>query len=239
MLHGTAPFDDKSEKQKVELILQLSPTKLGNDKSPLNFNASLTEDVKDLIISLMRVDPVKRFTFDDIFNHNWIIKYADRFDINLDRLRCKEKLLNEFIDDCSAYNVMKNCQFRETEIERYEKFDREYTNETKNMSENTYESRNFNLDMEEKISVNEFTENYRTEDLLKTESNKENIYLDTNIDYQSENFEYNLKSLTKNSSPKTSNKKLYSKKVLAEITNFATGKVMIKKQDLDDSKRSS
>ena len=40
--------------------------------------------------------------------------------------------------------------------------------------------------------------NYRTEDLLKSE-NKENIFLDSNIDYKSTNFEYNLKSLTKGS----------------------------------------
>ena len=238
MLHGTAPFDDKDEKEKVQMIVKLSPSKQKDGQSPQNFKDDLSEDAKDLIISLMRVDPVRRFKFDDIFKHNWVVKNAMRFDINLNRLRCKDKLLDDFIDDNSANNVMKNCNFRETEIGRYEKFDDAYTNDSKSVSNLNYESIKMDFKMDQLNESAETISNYRTEDLLKSE-NKENIFLDSNLDYKSTNFEYNLKSLTKGSTKQTSNDIMDAKKVFADITNCPKTENSKKQEGQTSSKRSS
>jgi serine/threonine protein kinase len=75
MLHGGAPFEKKDEKEKLGCIKALIS---GPEANVIPMKESLSEDVKNLILSLMKTDPVNRFRFDDVFDSRWVKKYAQR-----------------------------------------------------------------------------------------------------------------------------------------------------------------
>lgn len=68
----------------------------------------------------MRTDPGERVKFDDIFNHPWIVRFANRLNIDIDRYRVKDKLLNDYVDNNSIVQILKGCNLRQTEIRKFD-----------------------------------------------------------------------------------------------------------------------
>lgn len=73
LAHGHEPFRAKSHTQKLQQILDNDYT-ISPEISPL---------IKDLIEKLLRANPDERFTFQQIFEHDWLKKFAKDFKIDI------------------------------------------------------------------------------------------------------------------------------------------------------------
>ena len=62
MVHGYAPFRANKESDKCQQILNLE----------INFANHVSNQLKDLVLSILQVEPEDRPTVDDILRHQWI-----------------------------------------------------------------------------------------------------------------------------------------------------------------------
>lgn len=70
LLSGTPPFEGKNDEEILDKV------RLGKYTfSTSNWN-NISEEAKDLIEKLLRMDPKKRFEAEDALNHIWVRKYA-------------------------------------------------------------------------------------------------------------------------------------------------------------------
>ena len=81
LCHGKGPFAGSDIKTKTEniIMLRISP-----------MNPSISSDYKNLLFSLLKIDQSKRLNFDQVFKHPWVVKYAQKFKVNLDKLVYKK-----------------------------------------------------------------------------------------------------------------------------------------------------
>ena len=71
LLGGYPPFQDEDGKQSV----LFSKITSGSFTFDTEFWGHVSEEAKDLISSLLVVDPAKRLTVDDSLRHAWVIEH--------------------------------------------------------------------------------------------------------------------------------------------------------------------
>jgi serine/threonine protein kinase len=86
LCHGKGAFAGDNLKTKTENIV------MGNI-SPID--QSLSHDYKDLLYSLLKIDQEKRIEFQAVFQHPWVVKFAAKFNINIQKMVYKQKDLNK------------------------------------------------------------------------------------------------------------------------------------------------
>lgn len=75
MLHGDAPYgEDTPILEKMELI---------KENKKIKYNKDLSPEVLDLIKNLLKRDPEKRFTMEELFDHKWMRKYEASYNIDI------------------------------------------------------------------------------------------------------------------------------------------------------------
>lgn len=86
LCHGKGAFAGDNLKVKTENIV------MGNI-SPID--EALSYDYKDLLYSLLKIDQEKRIGFEAVFGHPWVVKYAAKFKINIQKMVYKQKDLSK------------------------------------------------------------------------------------------------------------------------------------------------
>lgn len=109
MAHAHPPFDTHSEGEKVVQILDC-------ENVVLTYKSGITEEFQDLVENILRCDPKDRFTFDEIFEHEWIKRYEKKLNINIDRLRFKDSIIGNFMKEQNQDECFSDCNLRPTEV---------------------------------------------------------------------------------------------------------------------------
>ena len=73
LLHGYAPFRAAKDSEKRQQIL-------GNE---IAFGPKISSLAKDLILKIVKGNPKDRINLDQILAHPWIVKYAEKYDIEI------------------------------------------------------------------------------------------------------------------------------------------------------------
>ena len=98
MLSGSLPFGDSCDEINKKKIL----------KGKIVMPSFLSEDAKDILIHMLDINPLTRFTLEDIIDHSWFnktkFKIIPGIIIGINKIPVDETILNL----CVTYNVDKN-----------------------------------------------------------------------------------------------------------------------------------
>ncbi|CAD8205584.1 unnamed protein product [Paramecium pentaurelia] len=99
MLHGHAPYNKNRSSQEVVIQAILNAA---NTKIP--FNDKISNDAKDLIQSLLKVNPKDRLSMEEIFNQKWVKANARTLQINIPEF-VYEKGVNETVQSIQDISI--------------------------------------------------------------------------------------------------------------------------------------
>ncbi|CAD8178756.1 unnamed protein product [Paramecium pentaurelia] len=86
LIHGFAPFKGKTENEKCNNIVKMTP---------IDYDPSLSFDGKQLIQGILKYNPNERLSMNQIFEHPWMKKFYKSYGIDLRSYMCKEDKHND------------------------------------------------------------------------------------------------------------------------------------------------
>lgn len=132
LLHGNAPFGGLSDRDKILKIINLE----------IKFGEFISNEAKDLMEMLLKVDPKKRPEFKTVFDHFWMRKYEKEFNMNMDKFiydpdksRNRSRSKSPIGQIEKKENIEKKEEIKISE-DRVGRFEKNKTIENKNLEEN-------------------------------------------------------------------------------------------------------
>lgn len=113
---GSTPFYAKEPKEKLQNILQMN----------IKFPKDLSEDFRDLVISILKENPKRRPDVSEIFEHRWMKKFykiysidENNLDLSLSPLTQGNRIA-ELNEDCKKSLILRESCLTNEYLEKYE-----------------------------------------------------------------------------------------------------------------------
>ncbi len=81
LLHGHPPFQGQNESEKCRNILK---------NGPIEYDEEITDDAHHLISSILKADPNQRLSMSEIFQHSWMKKFENVYNIKIEKYIWKD-----------------------------------------------------------------------------------------------------------------------------------------------------
>jgi serine/threonine protein kinase len=108
IVHARPPFDLEEEGQKIDTILNC-------EEQEFFYREGISKEFQDMMNMILRCSPKDRPKFDDIFGHAWIKKFAKKMNIDIERIRFKHSILDNY-ESADVQDFLAQCSLRPTEV---------------------------------------------------------------------------------------------------------------------------
>jgi serine/threonine protein kinase len=126
MAHARPPFDCEDESSKIATIVDC-------ESQDFTYRPGISEEFKDLVERILRSDPKDRLSFDEIFQHPWVMNFGLKLNIDIDRIRYKDNMFGDY-DKKEVKEFFAKCELRPTEVVMFA--DTDYLDQLRSEHEN-------------------------------------------------------------------------------------------------------